>query len=367
MKPALWLLLAARLAAQPACALQGTVTDSVTRQPLAGVKIFVHTTAEGSAPAYLRRSDARGHFCFERLGQGSYHLIAQRAGYLDQFYGAKPGAGDGIALTVGTSSLPETKIEMIPRPILSGTVLHADGQPAAQAEVMAWRKVRTREGSDQESVQSAETDDRGIFRFADLPPGIYYLSAQPDADNSERVAIEFLNDQGQHQHEQETATFYPAAGSVAGARPVVLRAGQETGGLTIALRNTELRHVSGRVTGVSSGSTIYLDPQSEGLRGETISIGPDGSFERSDLLPGKYLVQLRGQAGDRMAAEQEVDLSNGNVEGLTLETQETFAVPLVFKTEPGAVPVRPGQFWTMLASIPRGSARLAQTAVHRTG
>jgi hypothetical protein len=42
---------------------------------------------------------------------------------------------------------------------------------APRAEVMVWQRVYTRDGPVEDSVESANADDRGIFRFADLAPG----------------------------------------------------------------------------------------------------------------------------------------------------------------------------------------------------
>ena len=36
---------------------------------------------------------------------------------------------------------------------------------------MVWQRVHTRDGPVEDSVESANADDPGIFRFADLAPG----------------------------------------------------------------------------------------------------------------------------------------------------------------------------------------------------
>src|SRR4051812_49066742 len=71
------LFLTMRLAA---CALEGTVTDGVTGKPLPGVRVYARVQGDDTGPAYLRRSDAQGRFCFERLAPGTYRVIAQHLG-----------------------------------------------------------------------------------------------------------------------------------------------------------------------------------------------------------------------------------------------------------------------------------------------
>jgi Carboxypeptidase regulatory-like domain len=362
MKAALFPLLALPLAAQsagqpsglPACALYGTVVESVTGQPLRGVKLFAHEISESETAAYLRRTDAQGRFCFERLATGRYRLVAHRAGFLDQLYGALPGGQQGIELAVkADTKLPLAEIKLTPRPVLTGVVLHADGQPAPGTEVTVWQRVYSADGSEADSVESADTDDRGIFRFADLAPGTYRVSAAPNANAENRHSMEFLNDRGQPLREEEAATFYPATPDFAHARPIVLKAGQEVAGLAITLCKTPLRRISGRVRGAPPDSILYLDPESEGVQGKEIAVKPDGSFERSDVLPGKYFLEMHAQAAD-IVIRQEINLTSADAENLTVEPRETFTLPLVIHSEGLASAVDLQQFQITLFSISQG-------------
>jgi hypothetical protein len=159
-------------------------------------------------------------------------------------------------------------------------------------------------------VLQADSGDEALDTAARHSGTTYYLSAQPDSSASQRFSIEFLNDLGQRASEEETTTYFPAALAFAGARPIALKAGQEVSGLTITLQKMPLRHISGRVGGPAPAMMVFLNPQSDGLPGTAIPIKPDGSFERSGLLPGKYSVELRGQLGDHLLAEQEVNVKS---------------------------------------------------------
>ena len=357
MKAVFWMLVGMRLAAQPGCMLEGVTTDFVTAKALSGVKVYAYIAARGSSAAYLRRTDARGRYCFERLAPGTYHIVAQHPGYLGQLYGARPGGNEAIELTVaGDRPLPAANLKLVPRPILTGTVWHADGQPAAGVEVTVSQKTQTRHGPDQEPVESRQTDDRGVFLFRNLAPGTYYLRAESSTHETERFNIEFLNGQGQRVREGETVTYFPSTSDFLSARPITLKAGQELSGITVTLRKAPLRRVSGRVSGATANRMVSLNPQTDGIDGAVIAVKPDGSFERSDLLPGKYSLMVEGESADRALAEQPVDLTTSDVEGLVLEPRETFRVPLVLRTEGPAPPLRPGQFWITLNSSSRGSS-----------
>jgi hypothetical protein len=340
------LLVTARLAA---CALEGTVTDATTGKPLPGVRVFARPQGEGSLPAYLRRSDVDGRYCFERLAPGMYRVIAQHAGYLDQLYGALPGGRDGIDLAVkADETQPPAHLKLSLRTIVSGVVLHADGQPAAGAGVSIYRKIQTRRGPDFDDVEGKTADDRGMFRFADLTPGVYYLSAEKESREDDRLT--FRNAQGEPIREKEATTYYAAAAGFADARPISVQPGRDVAGLTITLRKTPLRRISGRLSTVETDTYLGLSSHSDDVHGGSIRVRPDGSFERSDVMPGRYTLEWQGSNG--LLARQEVDLTHGDVEGLVVEAQRRFTVPLVVKAEDGAPPAPP--VVATLFSIPDG-------------
>lgn len=345
----LWLLSAMALPAQPPCTIEGTVTDTLTAKPVAGAKIYAHPSFSGLAPAYLRKTDAEGKFCFDRVAPGTYQVIAQRVGYLDQSYGAGAGGDQGMDLAVtAETALPPLKIDLTPRPILSGVVLHADGHPAADLEVTVAKQVHTKEGPGPETIENTSTDDRGMFRFSNLAPGTYYLIVQPDS-RGPRYSVEFLNARGEHVNEAETVTFYSGAAAFANARPIVLKAGQEISGIAIALRKTPVRRISGRVSGAPKDALIELD----GLTNVAIALKPDGSFEHSGILPGNYVLELAWMDGSGRRVRQEVDLTAADADNLAIEPRETFTVPLAVKDDTGSV-LRLGDFGVILNAIPQG-------------
>lgn len=356
------LLLTARLGA---CALEGTVTDATTGKPIPGARVFANPQGDDSAAAYLRRSDAQGHFCFERLAPGTYHLIAHQTGYLDQLYGALPGGFDGVDLAVKSDeTLPAANLKLSPRTIVSGLVLHADGTPAAGAEVSVYRRIRMRHGPDVDTVANTAVDDRGVFRFADLTPGSYYLAAVPDANADLRFAVEFRNARGERIAEAEATTYYAAAAGVTGARPIVVQPGRDIVGLTITLRKTPLRRLAGRLTGPDLPPYLGFEFESGDNGVPAIAVRPDGSFDRSDLLPGRYTLEWRSPTGNAVVARQEVDLTHGDVVGLTVVPQARFNVSVVLKTEGGPAPAARAVDAT-LTSIPDGEQYTAQAGEFR--
>jgi hypothetical protein len=180
VKGAFFLLVALRLAAaapqsapdQQLCTVKGIVTDALTH--------------EGIRKAYLRLNDYpavtddRGAFTIENIKPGMYFLTAERTGYLDGEYGEADGAAVQIKLAPG-QTLTDINVKLMPQAVVSGRVLDEDGEAWPHAFVNLRRSKRVRGQWKIEDFGGAELNDQGEFQIARIPPGKYYLSAQPES------------------------------------------------------------------------------------------------------------------------------------------------------------------------------------------
>ncbi len=207
--------------------------------------------------------------------------------------------------------------------------------------------------------------DRGRFRFSNLAPGAYYLSAEA-GDSGDAQSITHDSD-GNPLTAGYVETYFPGVAGLDAAKSMVLEAGHDITGITLQLleANRALRRIAGRVTPPARGEVKATGPDASG-RKSTISIAvlPDGSFQRSGLLAGRYVLTFdaAGQAG-----RMEVDLAAADATDLMLATHpvKRFAVPLVMRTEGGGAAFQPtNSFWIALARKPDG--QLAEFA-HRAG
>ncbi|MDR3698228.1 MAG: carboxypeptidase regulatory-like domain-containing protein [Candidatus Sulfopaludibacter sp.] len=357
MRTAAWFLLAATAGwAQADCVVRGVVTDQSTGKPVTNVKLFLVRQSSREIPSLLQRSGEQGGFCFETVDPGDYLLETQRAAYLDGTYGG------GVVLAVRAGSeLEPLSVKLVRRAILSGTVVEGDGEPFARAEVHVYRRLRSREDSGQDEVESQETDDRGVFRFGDLPPGTYYLGVTAKARD---FNMPLLDAGGKPRQEGYTESFYSAAARFEDAKPVVLQAGKDVTGLLLTLRKTQFRHIAGKVVGAPEGAYLRLQHPD----GTTSSgIRADGSFYRGGLEPGQYTVELR--AGNLLRGKKEVDLSSGDADGVTITADQTaaadFTLPVQFRAEKAGEPYRPSSN-TFLVLLKGNEARLAQMSADGT-
>jgi hypothetical protein len=253
---ALALLLAFFLAAQDKppekCTLSGTVVSSVSGEPLNHVEVFAEPVSGGTDATTT--TDDKSNFKLVDLAPGEYKLKGRRNGYLDTYYGARRATGGGamIALEPGCE-IKDIQIKLRPFAVLAGTVRETDGEPLAGAQVAVftvkyWNGLRSIE-----QVADTHTDDLGQYRISNLPPGKYYLRADPHRDDEPRQAGE--------DHSPKSAppeallpALYPGVVDPAAARPVETAAGARIAGLDIALPRSRVFRVSGRVI-VPAGTT----------------------------------------------------------------------------------------------------------------
>ncbi len=359
MRWAAWVLLAGSAAwAQSDCAVRGVVADQSTGKPIAGVKLLLVRQSSREIPSLLQRSAEQGGFCFETAEPGDYLLETQRAGYLDGTYGG------GMILAVRSGvQIPPVSVSLVRRTVLSGTVVDGDGEPFVKAEVHVYRRLRSREDSGQDEVESQETDDRGVFRFGDLPPGTYYLGVTAKARNP---SMPFMDTGGKPRQEGYLESFYSAAARFEDARPIVLQAGKDVTGILLTLRKTQFRHIGGRVVGPPEGAYLRLrHPEST----KEIPIAADGSFYRGGLEPGPYTIELR--TGNLLRGRKDVDLSGGDADGVTIVADRSpapdFTLAVQFRTDKQGEPYRPSaNAFLVLQKLGTNEVRVAQMSADGT-
>jgi hypothetical protein len=156
---------------------------------LSGVTQPVALTPEGlmiappppSTPGAPRQvaTGSSGRFVFHSLPAGRYNLRATAPGYLTGAFGSsRPGAASGatVELERGDEKKDGLVLALWKAASISGTVLDDLGEPVIGAPVRSFQRIvsggRTRL---QPYLTGTTTDDRGMYRILNLPPGEYYF------------------------------------------------------------------------------------------------------------------------------------------------------------------------------------------------
>ena len=229
------LLLALMFAQQTAppekCAISGTVVDSVTGMPLAKAEIVAAKVGK-EASGLSTQTDAKGNFSIGDVDPGQYRVYTTRNGYLDAYYGAKQSSRTGSTLTLSAGQkLEDLKIRLIPFGVIAGVVRDTDGEPMMTENVNIYRLVHGPGGTRMIQAGNKQTDDLGQYRFVNLRPGKYYVSAvfqgwSNVADNAAKW---------RDRPEVRVTTFYPGTTDPATAQSVEVGVGARVTGVDLTI------------------------------------------------------------------------------------------------------------------------------------
>lgn len=331
----------------------GQVIDGDTGGPVGGAVVMLRamTPGMGMQPAYVF-ADGDGRFMFSGVAPGDYGMNLFLAGYIPAQHGQRRPAGPSSALTV-TANQPVTDVttRMWRAAAISGVVFDEAGEPAVGAEVRALRVTMAggRRVVAPAGPPQAMTDDRGMYRLANLRPGQYYVLAPSTTRSVATSTVRWYGetsvgpDEGtlrQRLRESRAPTpsplglrvgddivssitlrtstaprlradgrlevyrtiYHPSAASLDRATPVRVLSGEQRDGVDLRLVAEPAARVSGVVVGPdgpAAGLGVRLLPADAGALQESARLetaettsGPDGRFTLLGVPPGRYAVSV---------------------------------------------------------------------------
>jgi hypothetical protein len=333
-------------------AISGVVVDARTGRPIggaiAGIAILVRNVV---GPARRQTTDSRGRFVFTDLPASDGYILSARKGG----YETEGAFGRGTTSTPRALSLAEGEwradatIRLWRQAAINGTVIDEAGEPVAGATVMLLGRPLVAGQPQLAAGPATRTDDRGIYRFAGLPPGTY-LVAVPSVQWSVPAAADVLTLTGQSPEriaQIETAGgtvayrrdpslvadptyrlltgsfptppppgsdgrlrtyptwYYPAARQPAQATAIDLALGDDRQGIDIQIQPVTTARIRGRVDAapeVRANLTLRLvtdETESLGSGGEiaTAMVTASGEFAFLGVPSGRYTIVAQPVVG----------------------------------------------------------------------
>jgi hypothetical protein len=249
--------------------------------------------------------------------------------------------------------------------IITGKVSYADGEPAVQHPVTVLRRNRNRYSMFLDNANGTQetmlTDDRGIFRVAGLATGEYIVGATPMIEHGELVKDEIL--EANMIGSSLAMTFYPSTPLPTQAKPIRIEAAEEKSGIDITIPDQEMHIIAGVVrmrgdqkpvadarVGIIRKETFETVgrafwPYSEGMPG--VNTDEVGRFRLREVPDGRYLifVESRSNYGELppgakrySAKQQEVEVSGGDINNLSIEVGDDATVSGTLIVEGGPTP-----------------------------
>ncbi|HEX4564980.1 MAG TPA: carboxypeptidase-like regulatory domain-containing protein, partial [Vicinamibacterales bacterium] len=279
--------------------ISGTIKNAADDKPLARARVVAASGILEEPRAAITNSD--GTYSFTDLPAGDYTISATRTGFAAQVYG-QGRSMSGVPVTVGTAQkIANIDMTLAPAGVIVGRILDEDGSAFAGAVVEALMMRPEAGTSVLFSVASSQTDDRGEFRLFGLGPGAYYVSAQDPAFravSSPRGVLHY------------SPTYYPGTPFADQAKPIVVAPTADPARIEFRIRLVPPARVSGQLVAYDgkpllSGAVVMSPHRDQGVliaAPEDITLQPDGRFQFSNVVPGRYQIRARGQTDPAGAA-----------------------------------------------------------------
>jgi len=311
------LIVAAALAVgargQPAGGLSiaGKVVNRVTGGPVRYAAVTLTPTREQV------QTDVAGAFGFSGLEPDYYVLQVTKSGFE---------TSEGVPVEL-RASLKDMVLQLTPLASIRGKALDTEGEPAEGVIVLALRSEVTDGRRRNVLAGAAQTDDRGEYRIAQLNAGRYLVKAAGRAGQST-----YLGDDVPMPNTREAfaPTYFGGAHSAASAMPLIVQPGAEArADLSLELQTG--RRIGGRIANTTPYSAALLEllrgDEDAGLNSSSLHLA-SGRFEIHGVLDGTYRLRAAqlGKEGELLAAEQQVEVSGGDIDGVVLTLGRGLAI-----------------------------------------
>jgi hypothetical protein len=342
-------------------AISGVVVDGTTRAPIPGALVALSRT-----PRQL--TDAKGRFAFVKLSAASdYTIAASKAGYFEGTYGREAfsyAPGGPIPVRDG-EWISDVRVVLWRPAAIAGTVVDERGEPVVSVWVRAIAQVRVAGRTHLAGGPATQTDDRGVYRIPNLPPGRYYVTVPsvqptlpdaslarsttgvapalpPGAPTPESAAsldfgAGFRFVVGPYPTPPPPAdgrswayppAFHPGGPSIGGAATVDLQYGDERRGVDIKIEPVPAFRVSGTVRAPADALARLalrlvpagLEALGQGSEAAMALVAPDGSFAFVNVPAGSYTL-------DATRAMTEITYGPANAIGLPSSSSFPPSIP----------------------------------------
>ncbi|HEX7318243.1 MAG TPA: carboxypeptidase regulatory-like domain-containing protein [Pyrinomonadaceae bacterium] len=296
----------------------GVVTGRVTVEgrPATGVRVWPAPASPADrdplrAPRSASVTDAEGKFRLTGVPAGTYSLAVAgayvvRASDRAKAVTVKDGQeAGGFELTLERGG------------VITGRVLDAEGQPLIGARVSSHV---LRESAPRLNVvltyNSAETDDRGVYRLYGLPAGRYTISLTPRLPPGAGGP--------------PPVTYYPGVTDESKAESVEVKAGDEKEDIDITLgRRDDTFSVTGRVVEDETGKPVpgigcdyaELNRLAQGPP-PGCKTDAKGEFRIERVRPGRYVMfTVAEPGGDFYSEPTAFEVASGDIQGLEVKVR----------------------------------------------
>lgn len=291
--------------------MHGQITGDISRSGVEGVSVTL-MGGDLREPVPVR-TDGQGRFGFPVLPVGRYTLQAAKAGFFALLKEVETKTS-GEQLDIG-------QVVLTAKRVVTGDVRWQDGEPAAGLRVVA---LLVKRGALQQDGGSATlVDSRGEFRFDQLRPGRYVISAASRADLSSSASRPRI----------AAPSYFPGGSSPDRRGSIDLRDSAGFGGVSIVLDETGGQSISGQVignsplVGCSTFLSLMIPGELSGLVEGRVRVGD--RFRMTAIPEGDYILVAVAECTSSMGV-QRLKVGAGPVTG----------IQIVMPDHPSVIPIQ---------------------------
>ena len=325
--------------------ITGTVVSSTSGIPVQHCHLTATLNARGRGAGNRRGAgntatqqsfdaDEHGRFSIPLPSAGAWHLSAAARGFVTQAYEEHEQFSSAIVLTPEAPTI-DLRFQLAPEAIVTGTVLDEAGEPVRNAR-LALLTVPP-QGPDIQPMTmgtraTTQTDDRGIYEFANIPPGDYRvtLQAQPwYAAASQRRFVPQQSDTPPTDPSIDVAyplTWFPGVDDPSLADTLTLQGGdtRQADFNLVPIPSIHLRVVPppGPQTNIRASpifpvvERVVPGGNNFAFMPVSVNVNSQGQVDIGGLAPGLYQIRMQGQGSDNRTSL--VQVSSGSTRTLEI-------------------------------------------------
>lgn len=301
--------------------VKGQVVNSATGEPVRKATVMMYRNS-GAGEPYEAETDAGGNFSIGGVDPATYHVTANRNGFVMSSPGRAPRGGAPAVTVAARQAVEGITLKLLPQAVITGKVTDGDGEPVQSAQITVMRYGYMNGRRQLLPTGGSMTNDLGEYRIFGLAPEKVYIMA------SRANAFQMPVRGRRGPEESYPAIYYPSAFDPGGAAPIDLQPGAEVRGIDLRLQKSKAVRVTGHITGLTLGvgrfAMVNLVPHGESVFGMMGRNGgavrtTDGAFEIRGVPPGSYTLRAEGRDESRpWTGRMQLEVGQGNIEDLTV-------------------------------------------------
>jgi protocatechuate 3,4-dioxygenase beta subunit len=326
----------------------GESVPRATIQLVSGPANFVISpNGDRGLAGFTTTTDDSGKFVLENVPPGrNYRLLTTKAGFLDA------SLPEQLTLTEG-DRVRDLVVVMGEQGVVTGRITDVNGNPLVEGLVTLQQSRYTNGVREMASITAQTTDDRGVYRFANLSPGRYYVVANDQTNRREGT-----DSNNQIGRQVNIRTYYPSADTIDAAHAIDLP-GNRAQSTDILMRRAAAFALRGRVTDEETGAAIsgarvlIVTVNGSSIRANPYSriTGSDGAFEFSGMPPASYVLEVPPPplpGATRRIGRAEAVIVSSDVSGVALRVGNGVSIRGMVRLEQGSLPP---SFFSIVRSV----------------